>query len=428
MTAQQLIETVSDEHHRLSPSDAVGWMTCPGKPRMEERFPEETSESSSEGTAAHSLRERCLTTGADAAEFIGEKILADGREFEVTEEWASYLQPGIDRIRESGAEWVFEYRTPMDPWIEGGFGTLDAGGISAELITIDDLKFGKGIVVEAERNRQLMIYALGFWMNYARHQTDAKRFLLRIDQPRVAGGGSEWYTTLDELLVFAEEVAAAAIATLDPDAPLRPSPDGCRFCRAARNAACHALDVFILELLGLNINDLDADRRRTPKLTDHASLAPDRRSYVLEHKQLISNWVSSLHAAALDDALKGLPTPGFKAVATEGDRTWANEAEAEEFWKAKMPAKTIYTQRLKSPAQMEKCAGTRNWRAAQELIHRPAGKPALVPESDKRPALIPVADLLDDLPEDDLFTDLLDDDLLDDDPENAEADGFDDLI
>jgi hypothetical protein len=373
-------------------------MVCAGKPRMEERFPNESSEFSSEGTAMHSVREMCLTTGRDVQEFVGELIGADELFFEVTDEWVTWLQPGIDRIREAkGFTWVFEYRTEMGPWIEGGFGTLDAGGISPELIIIDDLKGGRGIRVDAVSNKQLMIYALGFWMNYARHLTKAKKFLLRIDQPRVPGGGSEWEVTLDELLVFAEEVAAAAIATLDPDAPLQPSVKGCQFCRAASNAACYALDQFVLDLLGMNLEDLDAARTKEPKLNEYDKLAPERRSYVLKHAALIRKWLAGFHEAALDDAMRGLPVPGFKPVATQGDRAWVSEEAAEEYWKSKMPAKDIYVQRLKSPTQMETAAGTRNWSKAQDLIHRPEGKPALVPESDKRDALIPLLDLLDDL-------------------------------
>lgn len=365
---------------------------------MEERFPNESSEFSSEGTAAHTVREMCLTTGRDVQEFVGELIEADEMFFEVTEEWVTWLQPGIDRIREAkGFTWVFEHRTEMDPWIEGGFGTLDAGGISAKLIIIDDLKFGRGVPVDAVGNKQLMIYALGFWMNHARHHTKAKKFLLRIDQPRVPGCGSEWEVTLDELLLFAEEVAAAAIATLDPDAPLQPSVKGCQFCRAAGNAACYALDQFVLDLLGMNLEHLDAASTKEPKLNEYDKLAPERRSYVLKHAALIRKWLAGFHEAALDDAMRGLPVPGFKPVATLGDRSWVSEEAAEEYWKSKMPAKDIYVQRLKSPAQMEAAAGTRNWSKAQDLIHRPEGKPALVPESDKRDALIPLLDLLDDL-------------------------------
>lgn len=421
-------------HARLSPSGAERWMTCPGSPRMEDRFPEEdTSEYSSEGTAAHTIRERCLTEGRDVEEFVGQKVEADGRLFEVTPEWVDWLQPGIDRIREFKGEWVFEYRVEMEPWIPEGFGTLDAGGISEDLIILDDLKFGRGILVDSERNKQLMIYALGFWMNYARHRTKATRFLLRIDQPRVPGRGSEWETTLDELLVFAEEVAAAALATLDPDAPLNPSAEACRFCRAATNSACYALDQFVLQLLGLTLEDLDQPRSQVPTMIEYEKMDPERRSYVIQHVALIRKWMDNLRANALTDALSGGEVPGFKPVATEGDRQWRNPKEAEEFFKGRVPQKDLYTQKMKSPAQLEKIVGTRIWAKAQEYIHRPEGNPALVPESDPRPALIPLTDLLDDLDEEDQTEDLLGDledidDLLGEPEVEGLDDDFDDLI
>lgn len=394
-TPETILE--SGEHARLSPSSAERWMTCPRSVQMESRFPDSTSESSSEGTAAHWVREQCLVTGKDAADFIGQKVIADGLAFEVTAAWADWLQPGVDRIREAAGEWVFEYRVNLEPWIPNGFGTLDAGGIAPDLITIDDLKFGRGVIVDARRNKQLMIYALGFWMNYARHRTEAREFLLRVDQPRVPGGGSEWRVTLDELLEFAEEVAEAALATLDPDARIQPTPDGCRFCRAARNAACFALDQFVLDLLGLTLDDLDASRTKEPLMIEYQNLDPERRSYLLAHSKMISSWLSALHSAALDDAIHGRPTPGYKAVATLGDRAWADPAAAEEFFKGRLTAKEMYTQKLKSPAQMEAVVGTRVWNKAKDLIVRPDGKPALVPEDDPRPALTPLHELLEDL-------------------------------
>lgn len=397
-------------HHRHSPSGADKWFVCAGSLNEEEGLPDETSEFSSEGTAAHTVRERCLNTGIDVQDLVGEWIPADDLFFEVTQEWVRYLQPGIDRIREAkGFTWIFEHRTEMDPWIPGGFGTLDAGGISKDLIIIDDLKFGKGVVVEAERNKQLMIYALGFWNNYARHKTEATRFLLRIDQPRVAGQGDEWYVELDELLEFAEELAAAVERTLDPDAPLVPSVKGCQFCKAARNGRCRTLDMFVLDLLGLVYGDLD-DIMRKPELPNISEMSPERKAFIIKHKSMINTWMATLHGNALHDAQMGIEIPDFKVVATEGDRAWASVQEAEEYWRGKLPDKDIYDKKLKSPAQMELVAGTRNWKKAQDLITRPEGKPALVPESDKRPALLPLLSLLDELDDmDDLedFDDLL---------------------
>lgn len=420
-------------HARLSPSSAERWMTCPGAPRMEDQSPEEeTSVYSKEGTAAHTVRELCLVTGLDVDVFVGRQVEAGGIMFEVTREWADWLQPGIDRIREFKGEWVFEYRVDMEPWIPGGFGTLDAGGISDTLIIIDDLKFGKGIRVDAKGLKQLMIYALGFWMNYARHKTKATQFLLRVDQPRIPGSGSEWSVSLDELLVFAEEVAAAALATLDPESPLVPSEEACRFCRAAANAACYALDQFVLELIGLTLEDLDKPRKQVPEMIEYEKMEPERRSYVIQHTALIRKWLDNLRSSALADALSGVgdPVPGFKAVATQGGRSWRDPKEAEDFFKGRVPQKDLYNQAMKSPAQLEKQVGTRIWARAQELIHRPEGKPALVPESDPRPALIPLLELLDDLEEEDRTEDLLGDldDLLGESGEEGLDDDFDDLI
>lgn len=385
-------------HHRHSPSGAEMWFACPGSLNKSDGLPDETSEYSSEGTAAHAVRERCLKEGLDVQDMVGDWVPGDDLLFEVLPEWVHYLQPGIDRIREAkGFEWVYEFRVQMDPWIPGGFGTLDAGGISKDLIILDDLKFGRGVIVDAERNKQLMIYALGFWNNYARHKTKATRFLLRIDQPRVSGRGSEWYVELDELLEFAEELHAAVLCTLDADAPLNPGPKQCQFCRASRNLKCEVQDEFVMNLLGLTLEDLDKPEKLKLIATD--GMTPERRAKIIAHASMISSWINNVKAVSLQQALEGNPDPGFKAVATEGDRAWVSEQQAEEFWHGKMPDKDLYSRKLKSPAQMELIAGTRNWAKAQELIHRPEGKPALVPESDKRPALLPLSDLLDALPD-----------------------------
>lgn len=400
-----------------SPRSPSGWKklsTCPGSVAMEENFPESgTSEHSAEGTAAHWVREQCLLTGKDVHEYTGTTFLVEGFHVVAQPDWVRFLQPGIDRIREEGGERFIEQRCSLEAWAPGESGSVDCGIVLPDLIIVDDLKFGRGVVVDAERNGQLMQYALGFWDQVARHKTDATDFLLRIDQPR-AGGGSEWRCTLDDLLRFAEdEWVPALYDSRQPDAPLRPSADGCQFCKAATNAACPALHTFIQEMLGLDPHETDLNK--APEMPDIDQLTPERRSYLVQHKAMVQKWLSSVHTVHLNKALTGEPTPGFKPVATEGNRAWRDEAEAEEFFSGRVPKKDLYTQKLKSPTQMELVVGTRIWAKAQELIVRPPGPPALVPESDKRPALIPVLDLLDDLDDD---NDLL----------GTDADDLDDLI
>lgn len=394
-------------HAPFSPSGFEAEMLCPGKHLADVGYEEEPREYSAEGTFAHTIREECLTTGVDADSFIGRTETVEGFTFTWDRAGASALQPGIDRIRDAGGTWFFEQRVSMENWINDMWGTLDAGGILPDLIIIDDLKFGRGTQVDAKRCVQLMLYAVGFWYEIARHHTDTRRFLLRIDQPRIPGGGSEWETTLEELLAFMDEAVEAAILALDPNAPRHASAKACAFCNVARNGDCYELDRFVLDLLGLDFDDLDYSTG-VLRLASPEKLDPERRQRLLENSRVIKNYMDTIYKTALRDATQGDPCPGYKAVETIGDREWEDPEQAEKFLLEKIPKKDCYTQKLISPAQAENTLGTRNWLQAEKLITRRPGKPALVPLSDPRPELIPVINLFDDL--------------------DAEpADGFDDL-
>lgn len=398
--------SIDREHARLGPSGWKQWSTCPGSKQLEDQLveqglmPDTSSEHSAEGTAMHWVREQCLLTGRDAHEYIGHKVASDGYTFEVNQEWVHWLQPGIDRIREEGGELFVEQRLSLETWAEGEFGTVDCLIIPDDddgVVVVDDFKGGRGVIVPAKRNGQLMQYALSAWDNIVRHRSKATRFKLRIDQPRAPEKGDEWECTLEDLLRFAEDEYVPAVeATKDPDAPLQASPDGCQFCPVQKAGLCGELNRYVLNLLGLTLEDLNSGGLAMPELE---ALTPEQRSRIVEHKPMISKWINNVHGAHLSAALAGGDTPGFKAVATEGNREWADPEKAEQFFEGRVPKKDMYSQKLKTPPQMELVAGTRIWARAQKLIHRPPGPPALVPVSDKRPALIPVLDMLDDLPE-----------------------------
>lgn len=399
------------EHSDRSPSAAERWMVCPGSVQLSKLFDDDTSIFASEGTAAHFVREQCLSTGANVEDYVGKTIHTDGYFFDVSPAWVGYLQPTIDWAREVGGIMSVEFRVKLDPWLPGDGGTLDLGIVTDELIYINDLKFGQGVLVDAVKNKQQMLYALGYWQQFARHHTKATRFRLMIDQPRAANGipgeCAWWDVELDDLLAFGEEVKAAGLLTHDPDAPLKVSPKGCQFCAVAANSACPALHDFCQDLIGLN-PDVPELRgvMTTPELE---TLSPERRSYIVQHWPLVVKWQNNLKATMLNDAIQGDPTPGFKAVATEGDRRWSDEEAVEAFCREKdrVKAADLFNTKLKSPAQLEQVVGTRNWAKLQQFVERPEGAPALVPESDKRPALINAMDLLDDLPDDDGFDDLI---------------------
>lgn len=378
---------MSGAHAKLSPSGASIWMNCAGSIAAQEGLPDETSEFAAEGTNAHAISDICLTIGLEPYDFIGHRCTVEGFTFEWTEEDADYLAFGIDQMREmSKGGWFFgEQKVDLSEWLgPDQFGTLDRAIINRDLITICDLKYGRGIPVSPIENKQLMLYALGFWQTIARSLTDATDFLIIIDQPRCSGGGGEWRTTLDELLTFGEEARVAAEATRASDAP-RTAGSHCHWCkRRTAPGGCDAHNAFMLDLFGSKFEDLDDDV--PPELP--SSMTPERRSYVLSHRKLFDDWLDTLHAHALQDALHGRPCGGLKAV--EGRKSPDKWKDPEAAGAALQPllGDERFTKKVKTPTQISKEIKLSDHPAVEDLIQRGTRKPVLVSERDARPAVL----------------------------------------
>lgn len=385
-------------HSQLSPSAASRWMGCAASVRriaalgIEE---ERTSIFAAEGTAAHWVREQCLEFGFEPYDFIGTKIQADGFEFVCDDEMADHLQPGIDRAREFDGQVFIEHRVDTTPWVgpdddgnpQGG--TVDCGIIpyddDGEFI-LDDLKYGRGIPVQAVRNKQQMIYALAFWNQFGRYRSDAKRFRIIIDQPRNGAGGGEWVVSLEDLLAFGEKVKAAADATRDPNAPCTPSEDACMWCPLTQvDGACPEHEEWKLDMLGLEVEDLDADDE--PVMLDIEGINPKRRRYINQHAHILRKWLDRLHADEIADVLENGPANGVKAVAGRMPPRKHADEDASEAWLRKrgLPDEKIFTQKLISVAQLDKTLGKGIF--PKSLVDQGVPKPVLVPIEDDRPAL-----------------------------------------
>lgn len=395
-------------HARLSPSAAESWMTCAGYPNAIEGLEDESSEAAMEGTAAHAISDDCLMLGLDADAFIGMKTtLTEGDNtftFEWTEEDAELLQYGIDEIRSFEGEFFGEHRVNLSEvmGVENQFGTLDRGVVGKDLIVIGDLKWGRGIPVSPVKNRQLMIYALGFWRNVARHRSDATNFLFIIDQPRHSGGGGHWRCTLDDLLSFEKEVRVAAQATLDPYAPRTASEKGCYWCLRRKQApseegavsGCKTYDEFVLDLLGSRFDEIDvADMTGASfKPPPTNTLSAERRSWIVRHRGTIEKWLEMLHTQTIQAAINGEETPGLKVVeGRRGRKKWADEEKADA-WLADYLGEQRFTIKLKSPSQSLKSLPVteRKLLGDSGLILDGVAKPILVDEADDRPSVATV--------------------------------------
>ena len=386
-------------HARLSPSGAESWMTCAGYPNAVAGLPNDSSEFAAEGTAAHHISELCLLLGMSPFDFIGLRQVVEQWTFEWDEDDAEQLAPGIDEVLAHGGTFYGEHKVDLSNWLgPRQFGTLDRGIILPDLIIINDLKWGRGVPVSPVQNKQLMIYALGFWWNIARHVSKATRIRIEIDQPRCSGGGGVWETTLDELLAFGEAARAAAERTHDLDAPRTASAKGCYWC-SRKNApgGCATYDEFNLELVGMKFDDIDTAIMLSEPPPLARAVTPERRTYLLQHRKMLEGWLEGLHVECIDDAIAGRPTPGLKAV--EGrrpPRKW-NDPEFAEETLTPLVLGGMFNQKLKSPTQVEKQIGETEFKVFDKLVNRGQAKPVLVPEADARPALIPVSEKFDEV-------------------------------
>src|SRR5690606_3882019 len=142
-------------------------------------------------------------------------------------------------------------------------------------------------------NEQLMIYALAFWDNIARHISDAEDFLLVIWQPFAPGGGGEWTVTLDELLAFGRKLKVAAAETYDPDAPRTPGPKQCKHCEGAKRLTCKEYDEYNMAILFDDFDEIDRNMAvgLPPRLPHPKGMSAERRGYILTHRSMFERYL-----------------------------------------------------------------------------------------------------------------------------------------
>lgn len=414
-------------HAKLSPSSAHRWMQCAGSMILEKGFPDSSSEHADEGTAAHFLASECLEQSKDATDFLNQIIVVsngstwwaketESKEspfFTVDLEMSEYIQIYLDAVRSQAVsnELLVEQRVDFSSFIgtENAFGTSDVIILTENEIQVHDLKYGRGVKVNADGNEQLKLYALGALNNFGAFG-DFKQVRNVIHQPRL-GHHSEAVYSLEELNEFANEAKnqVAYIRSLeegldcgdggaiaDFDGSFNPGEKQCQWCKA--KATCPALAKHVVETVIGDFEDLDSVNLNaqidtaTGKVT---SLENNRLGKLFASIPLIENWIKAVSGAVHNKLHSGESVPGFKIVqGKQGNRAWSSAEEAEAMLKSmRLKTDQMYDLKLISPTTAEKLKkenviGVRQWSKVETLITRADGKPTVVPESDKRPALI----------------------------------------
>lgn len=374
------------EHAKLSASGAHRWMACPASARMEFGRPESTNQYAELGTAAHELAEECLSDSFDPGDFLG--VTLNG--FTVDDEMAEEVGKYVNYVRSLPGEMLVEQRVDFSPWVPDGFGTSDALVFHENTLTVIDLKYGKGLRVEAEGNPQAMLYALGAVNDYG-FLYDVENVRMVIHQPRL-DHLSEFEISVSDLMAWAEDVIRpAAELALSDDAPFKPSEDPCRFCKAAGD--CRALHDNVIDLMTDEFAELPGGLIFANRLTS------EEIGDLLPQLGLVDTWVKAVRAQAVERLKDGETVPGYKLVESTPSRRWADAEAAGEALQRKLGAKQAWVRKPIGIGQAEKLLGKESRLIAKHAT-RPPGAPTLAPENSPKPALVfDVGADFDDLPD-----------------------------
>jgi hypothetical protein len=342
-------------------------------------MPEEESNSpwAAEGTCAHELAEAALIQEKDCKEFIGQTF--EGHE--VDEEMAEYVQIYVDYAKEAARgefkEVSIEERFDLSFIRPGMFGSNDLC-VSEFMGTLEviDLKYGKGVEVQAKDNKQLMYYALG-----AAHGQDFEQVKLTIIQPRVANPIKSWTISMDRLEQFADELARAYDATLEDNAPLQ-TGSHCRFCRA--KAICSAKREQVAEVAKVDFQA--AEPIRETSLPEVGGMDTETIAKVLKHSKEIKSWLDSVEAYAFNKAESGIKIPGKKLVKKRAIRKVANPKEVIRDFSKQYGEELYGEKKLLTVGKLEKLIGKSE---LKDYLIAPDNGNTLVDESDKRPEVQP---------------------------------------
>ena len=361
------------KHAVLSASSSHRWLNCSPSARLEQEFEDRETEAAAEGTAAHALCEHKLRR---ALKRQSRKPVSkyDCEEMDVhTDNYVQFVLETISQAKEHCADPIIniEQRLDFSCYVPHGFGTGDCIIIADKTLHIIDFKYGQGVLVEAEQNPQMMLYALGALRIYDTLY-DIEDVAMTIYQPR-RENISTWTITVSNLLSWAEnELVPKAKLAFDGKGEYMPGP-WCTFCKAAVKCRARAEEKLALA---------QYEFAQPPLLTD-AEIEE-----ILGKLDDLTRWADEIKSYAQDAALNhGKQWHGYKVVEGRSVRKYSDEEAVIEAANA-AGYHDIFRKTLLPITEMEKLMGKQEFaEVLSGLIIKPAGKPTLVPITDKRPAM-----------------------------------------
>lgn len=361
------------DHAVLSASGSHRWLNCTPSARLELEFENTGSEAAREGTAAHALCEHKLKRALHMRSRRPVSDYDSDEMEECTDAYVDFVMEQYEAAKQVCEDPVIliEQRLDFSCYVPDGFGTGDCLIISDDRLHIIDFKYGMGVLVKAEDNPQMKLYALGALAVYDALY-DIREVSMTIFQPR-RENVSTWTIPVEDLKAWAEnELKPRAKMAYDGEGEYLPG-EWCTFCRAAVRCRVRAEEKLKLAQTEFRMPPLLTDA----EIEDILAVLPD-----------LTKWANEIAAYALDAALNhGKEWNGFKVVEGRSVRKYRDEAAVAEAAK-EAGYKDIYRQSLIPLTEMQRLMGKDRFEAILGgLITKAPGRPTLVPKSDKRPAM-----------------------------------------
>lgn len=366
------------KHAYLSASASHRWLACPPSAKLCANIADQTSEYAQQGTDCHELCaylvEKAL--GRAVTDPTENLTFYDAEMQSCAEEYRNYVLEQIEAAKEfcKDPQVMIEQRLDFSRWVENGFGTGDCVIVADEVLQIIDYKHGLGVLVSAGDeehggNSQMMCYALGALEAFG-NLYDINQIKMTIFQPR-RDNISTYTISKEKLLKWADEVLA-------PTAQLAYIGEGefkagghCQFCKV--KATCRKRAEYNLELAKYDFE--------MPATLDDIEIAA-----ILAKVDEMISWGNDIKEYALQQAQSGVHFDGWKIVEGKSNRKFTDEAAV--VFKVKDAGYDPYEKKLLGITGMSTMLGKKKFEELLgELVYKPPGKPTLVPESDKRPAM-----------------------------------------
>lgn len=364
---------MAEAHAVLSASSSKMWIACPPAARLNAAAADISSEYAQQGSSAHQLAEFKVkhSLGGNVQDPTESLTYFDNEMADCTDSYALYVTEQIEKAKQHCKDPIvlIEQRVDFSKWVPGGFGTADAIIVSDDVLTIIDLKYGLGVLVDAEKNSQMMCYALGALQLFDGIY-DIEKVSMTIFQPR-REHISTYEVSKNELFDWADTILKPAAQLASKGEGEFNAGDHCRFCKV--KATCRKRAEYNLELAQYDF-----------KMPD--TLEDDEIEIILSKADDLISWGTDIKEYALQQALNGKEWKDWKVVEGRSNRKYTDETLVADT--VKNAGFDPYEHKVLGITAMTKLLGKAKFEnLLSGFVEKPKGKPTLVPMSDKRPSM-----------------------------------------